>query len=62
MCIQGKRFFIFFIGWLTVCLVNAQTLYWIGGHGNFNDPAHWSYSPEGVSAQVVPNSNSEAKG
>jgi len=37
----------------------AQTLYWVGGSGNFNDPKHWSYSSGGVTANVIPGANSD---
>ncbi len=37
----------------------GQTLYWVGGSGNFNDPKHWSYQSGGVPAFVIPGSNNE---
>lgn len=37
--------------------VKGQTLYWIGGSGNFNDRQHWSLTSGGQSANVVPTSN-----
>ncbi|MBP7808795.1 MAG: gliding motility-associated C-terminal domain-containing protein [Bacteroidia bacterium] len=36
--------------------VYAQTLYWVGGSGNFNDPSHWSTTSGGSSSNLVPNS------
>lgn len=39
--------------------VYAQTLYWIGGSGNFNDPSHWSLTSGGSSAHRSPNQNSD---
>ncbi|MEZ4939685.1 MAG: choice-of-anchor D domain-containing protein [Saprospiraceae bacterium] len=32
----------------------SQTYYWIGGTGNWNDPAHWSLSSGGSSAGCYP--------
>lgn len=35
-------------------VAKSQTLYWVGGSGNFNDPSHWSLTSGGPSANVVP--------
>jgi large repetitive protein len=35
--------------------VYAQTLYWVGGSGNFNDPAHWSLTSGGKPSNLSPN-------
>jgi len=37
---------------------NAQAakLYWVGGSGNFNDPAHWSYESGGLGGAKTPGS------
>jgi large repetitive protein len=32
----------------------AEKLYWVGGTGNFNDPAHWSYSSGGQGGAKTP--------
>jgi large repetitive protein len=32
----------------------AQTLYWVGGSGNFSDPAHWSLTSGGSPAYKTP--------
>ncbi|HXB41002.1 MAG TPA: SprB repeat-containing protein, partial [Bacteroidia bacterium] len=32
----------------------ATKLYWIGGSGNFNDPAHWSYESGGMGGTKIP--------
>lgn len=32
----------------------ALPMYWIGGTGNWNDPAHWSYSSGGSPAGCIP--------
>jgi large repetitive protein len=42
--------FFFFISFFC----NSQTLYWVGGTGNFSDPSHWSFTSGGKSANVVP--------
>lgn len=33
------------------------TLYWVGGPGNFNDPAHWSLTSGGPSSGLTPGAN-----
>ena len=38
-------------------LINAQTLYWVGGSGNWSDSQHWSLVSGGSPSGVVPNSN-----
>ncbi|MES2132497.1 MAG: gliding motility-associated C-terminal domain-containing protein [Bacteroidota bacterium] len=40
-------------------LLNAQTLYWVGGSGNMNDRNHWSLTSGGTSANVVPGPSSD---
>ncbi|HYV91544.1 MAG TPA: hypothetical protein VE978_07170, partial [Chitinophagales bacterium] len=39
---------------------NATNRYWIGGTGNFNDPAHWSSSSGGSSCGCTPTTNDNA--
>jgi gliding motility-associated-like protein len=39
---------------LTYACANAQSFYWIGGDGSFDDPAHWSYTSGGISAGKIP--------
>ncbi|NBQ47366.1 MAG: hypothetical protein EBU33_02785 [Sphingobacteriia bacterium] len=40
---------------LNVWALKAQTLYWVGGSGNFNDPAHWSLSSGGsANGNLIP--------
>lgn len=34
-------------------------MYWVGGSGHFNDPAHWSLSSGGAPANFVPNQNTD---
>ncbi|HQQ93674.1 MAG TPA: gliding motility-associated C-terminal domain-containing protein [Bacteroidia bacterium] len=40
-------------------LLGAQSLYWVGGSGNFNDPGHWSLSSGGPLANQVPNAGTD---
>lgn len=37
--------------------VNAQTLYWVGGSGYWNDINHWSTVSGGTSSGISPNAN-----
>jgi gliding motility-associated-like protein len=39
---------------LSVGISYSQTLYWIGGSGNFNDPKNWSEKAGGISANRIP--------
>lgn len=39
--------------------VYAQTMYWIGGSGNFNDPSHWSLTSGGLPSNLTPNSSTD---
>ncbi|MEJ5105931.1 hypothetical protein [Chryseobacterium sp. MYb328] len=34
--------------------ITAKTYYWIGGGGNWSDPAHWSFTSGGPSANCIP--------
>ena len=47
-----------FIVLLTASFLNAQTFYWVGGSGNFNDANHWSLTSGGSSVNAIPNANS----
>jgi hypothetical protein len=40
-------------GW-TFSLPSIQDLYWVGGAGSWNDPAHWSLTSGGVGGACVP--------
>lgn len=55
--LQGvKRFTLLLFGlFFGVFVSKAQTLYWVNGSGNFNDPSHWSYTSGGLAANVQPN-------
>lgn len=52
------RKLLLFIVLVTVGYVNAQTLYWVGGSGNFNDGNHWSLVSGGNPANVNPSNKS----
>lgn len=41
-------------GTITYPGIAAKTYYWIGGGGNWNDPAHWSFTSGGPSANCIP--------
>lgn len=41
------------VGW-TISNLAPRSLFWIGGTGNWNDPAHWSLSSGGASASCGP--------
>ncbi|WP_106916049.1 hypothetical protein [Chryseobacterium aurantiacum] len=34
--------------------ITAKTYYWIGGGGSWSDPAHWSFTSGGASANCIP--------
>ncbi|MBA3705160.1 MAG: PKD domain-containing protein, partial [Bacteroidetes bacterium] len=40
-------------GW-TINFPGGQNLFWIGGSGNWNDPAHWANTSGGVSVSCIP--------
>ena len=39
-------------------LLQSQTLYWVGGSGNFNDGLHWSLTSGGNPSGIIPNASS----
>lgn len=51
-----RKLLLFIVLVVTGCL-NAQTFYWVGGSGYWNDLNHWSYVSGGSPANVVPSSN-----
>ncbi|MCE3259791.1 MAG: Fibronectin type domain protein, partial [Bacteroidetes bacterium] len=53
------RSLLLLVSFLTFTVLQSQTLYWVGGSGNFNDPKHWSYVSGGSSANIVPGSNAD---
>ena len=58
MDFKGKVVTIIIITFAFVLSVKAQTLYWVGGSGNFNDGKHWSLTSGGKSANLMPGENS----
>jgi gliding motility-associated-like protein len=52
------RKLLLFIVLLTAGYLNAQTLYWVGGSGYWNDANHWSLTSGGSSANKIPSSGS----
>ncbi len=59
MLLTFKRYVFFLFLSIFSAVLGAQTLYWVGGSGNFNDPKHWSLSSGGAVAHQVPNLNSD---
>jgi hypothetical protein len=51
-----RKLLLFIVLVVTGCL-NAQTMYWVGGSGYWNDPLHWSYMSGGAPANTIPSSN-----
>ncbi len=49
---------LFFIVLLATGYLNAQTFYWVGGSGYWNDINHWSFVSGGAPATTIPNSSS----
>ena len=37
--------------------LSAQSLYWVGGSGNWEDPIHWATTSEGRGGAGIPNEN-----
>src|SRR5947208_3265621 len=58
MFLSSRRVFTGVVLFFSFFILRSQTLYWVGGSGNFNDPAHWSYTSGGVSANLSPVSQS----
>ncbi|MBA2613744.1 MAG: gliding motility-associated C-terminal domain-containing protein [Bacteroidetes bacterium] len=54
-----KRFILFLFCCFAVLVFKAQTLYWVGGSGNFNDQNHWSLTSGGLPTNIVPSSNTD---
>lgn len=51
-----RKLLLFIVLVVTGC-INAQTMYWVGGSGYWNDPVHWSYISGGAPANTIPSSN-----
>jgi len=60
MNLKGKIVTFLFIALTSAFTINAQTLYWVGGSGNFNDGKHWSFTSGGKTANIKPNENTDA--
>ena len=56
MYLGNKRSILTLLYCFTFLLFKAQTLYWVGGSGNFNDGNHWSLASGGPSANKIPSS------
>lgn len=54
---KNRRFIFLFLSILALTTHEAQTLYWVGGSGNFNDPGHWSLVSGGNPSGMVPGKN-----
>jgi hypothetical protein len=54
MCLRNKRFLPALIIFFCALMTQSQTLYWVGGSGNFNDPNHWSLFSGGAPSNVIP--------
>ena len=60
MIAKLTRYFLFIILLSSFTGFYSQSLYWIGGSGNWNDAAHWSFNSGGISANKVPTSSNDA--
>jgi gliding motility-associated-like protein len=49
-----KQLLLFLLLFTSIISLPAQTLYWVGGSGNFNDPAHWSLQSGGAGGAKIP--------
>ena len=54
MYLGNKRSILTLLFCFTFLLFKAQTLYWVGGSGNFNDGNHWSLTSGGSAANKIP--------
>ena len=53
-----KKLLLFIVLVVTGSL-SAQTMYWVGGSGNFNDKHHWALTSGGLPASISPNPTSD---
>lgn len=53
-----KKLLLFFV-LFSVGYLNAQTYYWVGGSGYWNDATHWSLTSGGSTSGYVPGLNSD---
>ncbi|MBL7930447.1 MAG: SprB repeat-containing protein, partial [Bacteroidia bacterium] len=54
MSLSTRRLLFILFNCFTFAFLSAQTLYWVGGSGNFNDPQHWSLTSGGPIANKTP--------
>lgn len=54
MIFKGRVVTFLIIAFISAFSIEAQTLHWIGGSGNFNDPKHWSLTPNGQTSSLIP--------
>ena len=47
--------YLLLISFFSIALTDAQTLYWVGGSGNWNDQNHWSLQSGGNGGTLIPN-------
>ncbi len=59
MYLGQKRFILFIFYCFSFFVFKAQTLYWVGGSGNFNDQNHWSLTSGGPVANIIPSANND---
>jgi len=59
MYLGHKRFILFLFYCFSFFVFRAQTLYWVGGSGNFNEPNHWSLTSGGPAANITPSANND---
>lgn len=57
MSLNTRRLLFFILNCFSIAFISAQTLYWVGGSGNYNDPQHWSLVSGGKSSNQYPNSS-----
>lgn len=55
---MAKKLVLLFVLFFS-CLLRAQTIYWVGGSGYWNDMNHWSYTSGGSPAGVLPGAGSD---
>ena len=59
MYLGNKRSILLLFCCFTFLVFKAQTLYWVGGSGNFNDQNHWSLTSGGPASNVIPSANND---
>lgn len=59
MYLGNKRSILLLFCCFTFLVFKAQTLYWVGGSGNFNDKNHWSLTSGGSASNIIPSVNND---